>query len=187
MGARSQSAVATLVDRRTRYLRLVPLPEGHSPGQVRDALIATLSTLPEQARRSLTWDEGSEMARHHELAPYFTDGIFFARPGGPWERGTNENTYWCSLGGPGLFDRRGPAGPRRQPAAQQRALHDVHRPAAIPPGRTSTAGPPRAGQRSPRSPAHPQTSPDRRHPPRHDPRPSYLAAPHHPTPARCLT
>ncbi|MFE1863210.1 IS30 family transposase [Streptomyces anandii] len=72
--------------------RLVPLPEGHSAGQLRDALIATLSTLPEQARRSLTWDQGSEMARHHELAPYFTDGIFFARPGSPWERGTNENT-----------------------------------------------------------------------------------------------
>ncbi|MFE6849079.1 IS30 family transposase, partial [Streptomyces sp. NPDC057686] len=41
---------------------------------------------------SLTWDQGSEMSRHHELAPYFTDGIFFARPGSPWERGTNENT-----------------------------------------------------------------------------------------------
>ncbi|MER5200758.1 IS30 family transposase [Streptomyces sp. NPDC002755] len=88
VGARSQSAVATLVDRRTRYLRLVPLPEGHSSGQLRDAL----GMLPERARRSLTWDQGSEMARHHELAPYFTDGIFFARPGSPWERGTNENT-----------------------------------------------------------------------------------------------
>ncbi|MEU6578497.1 IS30 family transposase [Streptomyces sp. NPDC046805] len=76
----------------TRYLRLVPLPEGHSAGQLRDALIAALSELPERARRSLTWDQGSEMARHHELAPYFTDGIFFARPGSPWERGTNENT-----------------------------------------------------------------------------------------------
>ncbi|WP_260470898.1 IS30 family transposase [Streptomyces sp. RP5T] len=85
-------SVATLVDRRTRYLRLVPLPEGHSAGQLRDALIVTLGTLPERARRSLTWDQGSEMARHHELAPYFTDGIFFARPGSPWERGTNENT-----------------------------------------------------------------------------------------------
>ncbi|OEJ23238.1 hypothetical protein AR457_00395 [Streptomyces agglomeratus] len=92
MGARSQSAVATLVDRRTRYLRLVPLPEGHSAGQLRDALIAALGKLPERARRSLTWDQGSEMSRHHELAPYFTDGIFFARPDSPWERGTNENT-----------------------------------------------------------------------------------------------
>jgi IS30 family transposase len=92
VGTRSQSAVATLVDRRTRYLRLVPLPKGHSAGHLRDALIASLSQLPEQARRSLTWDQGSEMARHHELAPYFADGIFFARPGSPWQRGTNENT-----------------------------------------------------------------------------------------------
>ncbi|MFF4020693.1 IS30 family transposase [Streptomyces sp. NPDC001843] len=92
VGVRSQSAVATLVDRRTRYLRLVPLPEGHSASQLRDALIAVLGQLPEHARRSLTWDQGSEMARHYELAPYFADGIFFARPGSPWQRGTNENT-----------------------------------------------------------------------------------------------
>ncbi|MFD5513697.1 IS30 family transposase [Streptomyces sp. NPDC127051] len=91
VGARGQSAVA-LVDRRTRYLRLVQLPDGHSAAQLRDALIASLSKLPERARRSLTWDQGSEMAQHHELAPYFTDGIFFARPDSPWERGTNENT-----------------------------------------------------------------------------------------------
>ncbi|MGX1480859.1 UNVERIFIED_CONTAM: IS30 family transposase [Streptomyces canus] len=84
VGARSQSAVATLVDRRTRYLRLVPLLEGHSAGQVRDALIATLSTLPERARRSLTWDQGSEMARHHELAPYFRRDLL--------------RTSWQSLG-----------------------------------------------------------------------------------------
>ncbi len=92
VGVRSQSAVANLVDRRTRYLRLVPLPEGHSATHLRDALITVLSQLPEHARQSLTWDQGSEMARHHELAPYFADGIFFARPGRPWQRGTNENT-----------------------------------------------------------------------------------------------
>ncbi|MDQ0938446.1 IS30 family transposase [Streptomyces sp. V1I1] len=91
VGVRSQSAVATLVDRRTRYLRLVPLPDGHSAGTIGDALIANLGKLPVQARRSLTWDQGSEMARHHELAPHF-DGGFFARPGSPWQRGTNENT-----------------------------------------------------------------------------------------------
>ncbi|MFF0110819.1 IS30 family transposase [Streptomyces hirsutus] len=92
IGVRSQSAVATLVDRRTRYLRLVALPDGHSADRLRDALIANLSQLLEQASRSLTWDQGSEMARHHELAPYFTDGIFFARPASPWQRGINENT-----------------------------------------------------------------------------------------------
>jgi IS30 family transposase len=92
VGPRSQSAVATLVDRRTRYLRLVALPDGHVADQLRDALIASFATLPEHARRTLTWDQGSEMARHHELAPHFTDGVFFARPGSPWQCGTNENT-----------------------------------------------------------------------------------------------
>ncbi|MFF2255130.1 IS30 family transposase [Streptomyces sp. NPDC058142] len=51
-----------------------------------------LSQLPAHARRSLTWDQGSEMAQHHEIAPYFTDGVFFAHPASPWQRGTNENT-----------------------------------------------------------------------------------------------
>lgn len=92
VGSRSQSAVATLVDRRTRYLRLIALPDGHSAGHLRDTLVANLIQLPEQARQSLTWDQGSEMACHHELAPYFADGIFFAHPGSPWQRGTNENT-----------------------------------------------------------------------------------------------
>ncbi|MFJ1954648.1 IS30 family transposase [Streptomyces microflavus] len=63
VGPRSRSAVATLVDRRTRYLRLVALRDGHSAGQLRDALIAAFTTLPEQARRTLTWDQCSEMAR----------------------------------------------------------------------------------------------------------------------------
>ncbi|WP_420716600.1 IS30 family transposase [Streptomyces sp. H27-H1] len=93
VGPRSQSAVATLVDRRTRFLRLVALPDGHRADQLRDALItAFVSTLLQHARQTLTWDQGSEMARHHEIAPYFTDGVFFAHPGSPWQRGTNENT-----------------------------------------------------------------------------------------------
>ncbi|WP_392757295.1 IS30 family transposase [Streptomyces sp. LN590] len=92
VGPLSRSAVATLVDRRTRYLRLVALPGGHSAAKLRDALIAALGTLPVHARRTLTWDQGTEMARHHEIAPYFTDGVFFANPASPWQRGTNENT-----------------------------------------------------------------------------------------------
>ncbi|MEU6093149.1 IS30 family transposase, partial [Streptomyces sp. NPDC047085] len=59
---------------------------------LRDALIAILSRLPAQARRTLTWDHGSEMAQHHEIAPYFTNDVFFAHPASPWQRGTNENT-----------------------------------------------------------------------------------------------
>ncbi|MFF3062828.1 IS30 family transposase [Streptomyces sp. NPDC057909] len=84
--------MATLVDRRTRYLRLIALPNGHSADQLRDALLEAFSKLPNHARRTLTWDQGSEMARHHEIAPHFTDGVFFAHPCSPWQRGTNENT-----------------------------------------------------------------------------------------------
>ncbi|MGW3622553.1 IS30 family transposase [Streptomyces sp. NPDC000880] len=72
--------------------RLPGAPDGHSARHLRDALIAAFSQLPEHARRTLTWDQGSEMARHHELAPYFDNGVYFARPAGPWQRGTNENT-----------------------------------------------------------------------------------------------
>jgi IS30 family transposase len=51
-----------------------------------------LATLPQVAQRTLTWDQGSEMARHHILAEHFGEGVFFADPGSPWQRGTNENT-----------------------------------------------------------------------------------------------
>ncbi|HTH88416.1 IS30 family transposase [Mycobacterium sp.] len=51
-----------------------------------------LAALPEAARRTLTWDHGSDMARHDILAEHFEEGVFFADPGSPWQRGTNENT-----------------------------------------------------------------------------------------------
>ncbi len=92
VGRLSQSAIGTLVDRRSRYVRLVHLPAGHSAEELRLAMQAVLSSLPAAARMTLTWDQGSEMAHHDRLAAYFTDGIFFARPGSPWMRGTNENT-----------------------------------------------------------------------------------------------
>ncbi|GLW75489.1 IS30 family transposase [Kitasatospora phosalacinea] len=92
VGRGNRSAVATLVDRRSRLLRLIPLPGGHDSARVRDAITAAMQTLPEAARLTLTWDQGIEMARHHELAPLFSDGIYFAYPASPWQRGTNENT-----------------------------------------------------------------------------------------------
>jgi transposase, IS30 family len=51
-----------------------------------------LSSLPEPARLTLTWDQGSEMAMHDQLAPLLPEGVFFAHPASPWQRGTNENT-----------------------------------------------------------------------------------------------
>jgi IS30 family transposase len=92
VGRASRSAIGTLVDRRTGYLRLVHLPDGHSAEQLRVAMLPILSELPGLARQTLTWDQGSEMAYHHLLDEYFADGIFFAPPASPWLRGTNENT-----------------------------------------------------------------------------------------------
>jgi IS30 family transposase len=92
VGRMSRSAIGTLVDRRTGYLRLVHLPDGHGADQLRVAMLPVLTGLPALARQTLTWDQGSEMACHDLLAEYFADGIFFAHPGSPWLRGTNENT-----------------------------------------------------------------------------------------------
>jgi IS30 family transposase len=55
-------------------------------------MLAILTDLPETVRLSLTWDQGSEMACHDQLAPLLADGVFFAHPASPWQRGTNENT-----------------------------------------------------------------------------------------------
>ena len=92
VGRMSQSAIGTLVDRKSRKVRLIHLPNGHGADELRIALEAVLHTIPGDARLTLTWDQGSEMARHDELAAYFRDGIYFAHPGSPWMRPTNENT-----------------------------------------------------------------------------------------------
>nr|WP_216217404.1 IS30 family transposase [Amycolatopsis aidingensis] len=92
VGRGNQSAIATLVDRSSRLLRLVHLPGNRGADTVRDALIAVLGALPEAARLTLTWDQGSEMAYHEQIAPLLREGVFFAHPGSPWQRGTNENT-----------------------------------------------------------------------------------------------
>ncbi|MFI7578692.1 IS30 family transposase [Micromonospora sp. NPDC049497] len=92
VGRQNQSAIATLVDRTSRYLRLVHLPVDRTAEAVRDALLAMLAELPESVRLTLTWDQGAEMAYHQQIAPMLRDGVFFAHPGRPWQRGTNENT-----------------------------------------------------------------------------------------------
>jgi IS30 family transposase len=68
VGRGSKSAIATLVDRTGRYLRLVQLPNGHDARAVRDVLIELLAQLPPEARMTLTWDQGSEMAHHDRIA-----------------------------------------------------------------------------------------------------------------------
>ncbi|MET9023703.1 IS30 family transposase [Actinopolymorpha sp. NPDC004070] len=91
-GQKNRSAIATLVDRTSRYVQLVHLPVGHDAEAVRDELLTALARLPEQARLTLTWDQGSEMAHHDQIGLLLRDGVFFAQQGSPWQRGTNENT-----------------------------------------------------------------------------------------------
>jgi transposase, IS30 family len=88
----SQSAIGTLVDRCSRLVRLIHLPHGHRADQLLEAIEPVLASLPTTARLTLTWDQGSEMARHHDVAVHFAEGVFFAPPATPWLRGTNENT-----------------------------------------------------------------------------------------------
>jgi IS30 family transposase len=103
-----RTAIGTLVERSSRFTMLLHLPpmEGrHSPetkssraltgagaAAVRDAIAGTITTLPEQLRRSLTWDQGSEMAQHVQLRLDTGLQIYFCDPRSPWQRGTNENT-----------------------------------------------------------------------------------------------
>jgi transposase, IS30 family len=92
MGQANKTAIATLVERATRYTMLVHLPDGHDAEAVRDGLIATIATLPAHLRGSLTWDQGAEMARHKQFAMATDMAVYFCDPASPWQRGTNENT-----------------------------------------------------------------------------------------------
>ena len=103
------SAIGTLVERTTRFTMLLHLPRqeghgstprikngpalaGHGAEAVRDAIARTIVALPEQLRRSLTWDQGAEMAQHARLKVDAGIQVYFCDPQSPWQRGTNENT-----------------------------------------------------------------------------------------------
>jgi len=103
----ASSAIGTLVERTTRFTMLLHLPPmsaqgprvkngpavaGHGAEAVRDAIATAITTLPEQLRRSLTWDQGSEMAQHAQLRIDAGLQVYFCDPHSPWQRGTNENT-----------------------------------------------------------------------------------------------
>jgi IS30 family transposase len=105
----NSSAIGTLVERTTRFTTLLHLPRmaghgdeipvkngpalaGHGAVAVRDAIVEVMATLPEQLRRSLTWDQGAELAQHAQLRIDSGLAIYFCDPHSPWQRGTNENT-----------------------------------------------------------------------------------------------
>ncbi|OAH10561.1 IS30 family transposase [Streptomyces jeddahensis] len=92
VGAKNGSAIGTLVERSTRYTLLVHLPHGHSPGFVQKALLEAVNGLPPHLKRSLTWDQGSEMAHHYAFSEASGIPVYFCEPHSPWQRGTNENT-----------------------------------------------------------------------------------------------
>lgn len=93
LGAGNRSAVVTLVERSTRYVLLGHLPgRDHGGEAVRDCLIKLIKTLPAHLRRSLAWDQGSEMACHAEVTLATDLDIYFCDPHSPWQRGSNENT-----------------------------------------------------------------------------------------------
>ena len=92
MGTQNRSAIATLVERSTRYLLLVHMPGNNRAEELRDGLIKALDPLPAALRKSLTWDQGSEMAKHAEFTAATGVPVYFCDPHSPWQRGTNENT-----------------------------------------------------------------------------------------------
>jgi transposase, IS30 family len=92
VGARGRSAIGTLVERTTRFTMLLHLPGRHDAPSVRDAMITAMTGLPVALRRSLTWDQGAEMARHAEIHMAADLPVYFCDPHSPWQRGSNENT-----------------------------------------------------------------------------------------------
>ncbi|MCZ6738436.1 MAG: IS30 family transposase [Actinobacteria bacterium] len=91
MGKR-QTAIGTLVERWSRYVMLFALPDGNTAGAVRDALTETVQRLPEHLWKSLTWDQGKEMAQHAQFSVDTGIDVYFCDPKSPWQRGSNENT-----------------------------------------------------------------------------------------------
>ncbi|MEH1170134.1 IS30 family transposase [Micromonospora sp. CPCC 205539] len=91
-GGRGGSAIATLVERATRFVILVGLPEGKVSDHVVSQLATAMRWLPQRLRASLTWDQGVEMARHRDFTIATDCPVYFCDPHSPWQRGSNENT-----------------------------------------------------------------------------------------------
>jgi IS30 family transposase len=92
IGKAGKTAMGTLVERKSRYLVPVALPDGRDSGAVCDGVIESVRGMPAGLLRSITWDQGAEMARHAALTLASDIPVFFAHAHSPWERGTNENT-----------------------------------------------------------------------------------------------
>lgn len=91
-GTKNQSAIGTLVERTTRYTALCHLPDDHTALSVQKAVIDEVRALPDELRKSLTWDQGSELAFHKQITIATNLDVYFCDPHSPWQRGSNENT-----------------------------------------------------------------------------------------------
>jgi IS30 family transposase len=92
IGKNQTSQIGTLVERSTGYVRLLHLPHNRSADVVADAMIAAIKELPPTLRRTVTWDQGHEMAQHARIGLDAGIEIYFCDPHSPWQRGSNENT-----------------------------------------------------------------------------------------------
>lgn len=92
IGAGGKSAVGTLVERSTRYVILLHLPNGRTAAAVRDAMATAIAHLPQHLRRSITWDQGKELSQHARFSIDTGVAVYFCDPHSPWQRGSNENT-----------------------------------------------------------------------------------------------
>jgi len=92
LGKYKRSALGTLVERTTRYTILVPLGNQKDAISVREAYAKAFKTVPDELRKTLTYDQGKEMSEHQQFTIDTGIQVFFAHPASPWERGTNENT-----------------------------------------------------------------------------------------------
>jgi IS30 family transposase len=114
-----KSAIGTLVERHTRYVMLFPLPDGSTAESVRVALHETVQKLPEHLWKSLTWDQGKEMAQHTTFTVDTGVQVYFCDPKSPWQRGSNENTN-------GLLRQYFPKGTNLSKVTQEQLDHAAH-------------------------------------------------------------
>ncbi len=92
MGPSNRTAIGTLVERRTRFVILLAFPDAVATAQaVLDAITASLIGLPAALRRTLTWDQGKELALHRHITAQTGTDVFFCEAHSPWQRGSNEN------------------------------------------------------------------------------------------------
>ena len=115
LGKYKRSALGTLVERTTRYTILVPLGNKKDAVAVRQEFAKAFQTVPAELKKSMTYDQGKEMSEHQQFTIDTGIQVYFAHPGSPWERGTNENTVmdhknWTPIKGRSKINQRSPNG-----------------------------------------------------------------------------